>query len=121
MATSECAGLSNIDYIFLFGNLNFRLTLPAQACDAIIGEYKALKSKGGNLKALDAKIQELLTSDQLLNSKMNNSILSEFEEPDISFMPTYKFEARTGAYIIDNESSPSWYFFCIIKKGLTEF
>ena len=53
-------------------------------------------------------IQVLLESDQLLNSKMNNSILNNFYEAEIKFLPTYKFDKNTGNYLIDNETLPAW-------------
>lgn len=74
---------------------------------AMIEDYKTVLA-AGDTKAAKSKFRELLDGDQLLNASMHKSVLSNFEEADITFLPTYKFAKKTGKYKEHSDCAPSW-------------
>ncbi|CAG0914413.1 unnamed protein product [Notodromas monacha] len=95
------------DYVFWFGDLNFRLDdeksplKPSQAPNGVLNFEKVLeKISAGNTK-------EILTShDQLNRCMRNNECFAELKESLPSFPPTYKFVAGTNRY--DPVKLPAW-------------
>jgi len=84
--------LSNHDYHFWFGDLNFRLKheSPEYALK-VINSIK--ESTDPELRKKDLEI--LLHKDQLKISQKNGRAFSDYEEPEINFIPTYKFFENT--------------------------
>ncbi|XP_024618194.1 72 kDa inositol polyphosphate 5-phosphatase [Neophocaena asiaeorientalis asiaeorientalis] len=77
---------SRFDGVFWFGDFNFRLSGGRAAVDAI------LKRDPG------ARVQELLQRDQLTREMKRGSIFKGFQEPDIHFLPSYKFDVGKDSY-----------------------
>ena len=72
------------DYLFFFGDLNFRVE---QSIDCV----KELLSR--------SKFTKLLEYDHLnIILKQNESLFKDVKEMNISFPPTYKFDLNTNNY-----------------------
>lgn len=82
------------DYVFWFGDFNFRLNnenLRSQEIDREV--------RNGNLKSL-------LEEDQLKAVMLSGEAFSELREPDIDFPPTYKYKFHSSDY--DLGRRPAW-------------
>ncbi len=92
------AGVRIFDHcgVFLFGDLNYRIEAERAACEAQI--------KAG-------KIEELLECDQLrIQVRRPELLLNSFEEPHLSFPPTYKYDQGSVDVFDSSEKRrvPSW-------------
>lgn len=90
------AETSNIlfhDYVFWFGDLNFRLN--GSKSSAQIMEYISNNS-----------FAALLKDDQLKSVQQSGDAFSELREPPITFPPTYKLETGFDSY--DLKRRPAW-------------
>lgn len=75
----------NFDYVFWFGDLNFRLTQPrAQVIDWLSKQKFPL----------DSPLQTPLY-DQLASNIRKGLVFKGFQEPPLSFKPTYKYDPGT--------------------------
>ncbi|CAB0004694.1 unnamed protein product [Nesidiocoris tenuis] len=83
------------DYVFWFGDLNFRLNEPATLPSAEIEK---------RVKAKDYK--SLLEYDQLKTVMASGDAFSELVEPNLDFPPTYKYNFHTSEY--DLSRRPGW-------------
>uniref|UniRef100_A0A8C5MU51 Phosphatidylinositol polyphosphate 5-phosphatase type IV n=1 Tax=Leptobrachium leishanense TaxID=445787 RepID=A0A8C5MU51_9ANUR len=77
---------SRFDEVFWFGDFNFRLNKDRAGVNSI------LQSK------LDRDMSRLLQHDQLLKTMHDGSIFKGFEEAEIRFLPTYKFDIGSDTY-----------------------
>eukprot|EP00002_Diphylleia_rotans_P032145 TRINITY_DN6729_c0_g1_i1.p1 TRINITY_DN6729_c0_g1~~TRINITY_DN6729_c0_g1_i1.p1 ORF type:complete len:786 (+),score=180.68 TRINITY_DN6729_c0_g1_i1:77-2434(+) len=84
---------SQFHHVFLFGDYNYRIDMDRD---------QAIMYAEGK------KIAELLEFDQLLRHKKRGAILTEFQEGDITFLPTYKFEKGTLNYDRTKMRTPSY-------------
>jgi hypothetical protein len=51
----------------------------------------------------------LWSKDQLLNARMNNSILNRFSEGELNFDPTYKYDDHSNNYDTSQKRRiPAW-------------
>ncbi|ESN95970.1 hypothetical protein HELRODRAFT_193459, partial [Helobdella robusta] len=83
------------DYIFWFGDLNFRL-------DDVTNEECRKR-----IAAKDYKY--LLSKDQLNNARLRELLLIDFDEGPIDFQPTYKFNYNSSDYDTSPKNRvPSW-------------
>ncbi|BGP28134.1 hypothetical protein JCM10295v2_007121 [Rhodotorula toruloides] len=76
------------------GDLNYRLELPREEVDRMIAtpQYDLLKQ-----------------FDQLETQKMHGHAFADFEEPAITFPPTFKFDVGTDSYdTSEKQRVPSW-------------
>ncbi|XP_033271185.1 phosphatidylinositol polyphosphate 5-phosphatase type IV isoform X4 [Orcinus orca] len=88
---------SRFDGVFWFGDFNFRLSGGRAAVEAI------LKQDPG------ASVQELLQHDQLTREMKRGSIFKGFQEPDIHFLPSYKFDVGKDSYdTTSKQRTPSY-------------
>ena len=71
------------DYQFLFGDMNFR-------CDLACADAKDL-AHANNIKAL-------VESDQLRKVIGQDPLLSRFQEKNIEFLPSYKYDKNSTVY-----------------------
>lgn len=71
------------DYIVFMGDLNYRIELPH---DKVMGLIK------------DSNIKELLKYDQLNKAKKENKQFNKYDEAEITFNPTYKFDENSDNY-----------------------
>ncbi|CAL8101555.1 unnamed protein product [Calicophoron daubneyi] len=83
------------DYIFWMGDLNFRLDGITKA-----ETEKLIREK---------RYAELLKHDQLLSMKNSKLIFQDFQEGEIKFPPTFKFDKGTDTYDTSaKQRIPSW-------------
>jgi phosphatidylinositol-bisphosphatase len=75
--------VKNHDYIFWFGDLNYRIDMPNDRCRSLIGER-------------DWKT--LLELDQLSVQRAEGNVFREFIEAPIAFPPTYKYNVFEDTY-----------------------
>ncbi|CAD8131415.1 unnamed protein product [Paramecium pentaurelia] len=101
--------LSNLDYSFLFGDMNFRIELPYQEVVEQIKNYLQLISKDPNCPNAKAKLAYLLNQEQLGNKKKRNQYLQNYWEGSINFLPTYKYDKNSQIYDTSKKQrTPSW-------------
>lgn len=83
------------DMIYWLGDLNYRITeLDATEVKEII--------KQGNLK-------ELLAADQFLQQRHQRKVFIGYNEGDVSFLPTYKFDPGTDDWDSSEKArAPAW-------------
>eukprot|EP01084_Bolivina_argentea_P147094 257405_1 len=84
------------DFIFMFGDLNYRLDYDGNKIGNI---YQLIKAKKWN---------DLLGKDQLLNAMRNKEAFDGFNEYKINFQPTFKFEPGTNEYEQIKKRMPSY-------------
>ena len=90
----ECI-VHNFDYVFWFGDLNYRLwNIPNTT-------VRSMVAKG--------ELTELLQYDQLRQTLATSTAFGGFEESAICFPPTYKFDPGTHIYDTSSKQrAPSW-------------
>jgi len=79
--------VNTADFTFWLGDLNYRIDLPREET------FKQIEQKNW---------KKLMEHDQLKNEIKKNTTFIGFEEPDLTFPPTYKFErgATPDVYVI---------------------
>ncbi|XP_054945589.1 phosphatidylinositol polyphosphate 5-phosphatase type IV isoform X1 [Physeter macrocephalus] len=88
---------TRFDGVFWFGDFNFRLSGGRAAVEAI------LKQDPG------VSVQALLQHDQLTREMKRGSIFKGFQEPDIHFLPSYKFDVGKDSYdTTSKQRTPSY-------------
>ncbi|XP_014432967.1 phosphatidylinositol 3,4,5-trisphosphate 5-phosphatase 1 isoform X2 [Pelodiscus sinensis] len=70
-------------HLFWLGDLNYRVELPPMDAENIIQKIK------------QQQYPDLLSFDQLLMEKKDQKVFLQFEEEEITFAPTYRFERNT--------------------------
>ncbi|XP_072246198.1 phosphatidylinositol 3,4,5-trisphosphate 5-phosphatase 1 [Leuresthes tenuis] len=70
-------------HLFWLGDLNYRVELPSSEAENIVTKIK------------QQQYQELLHKDQLNMERNDGKVFLHFEEEDITFAPTYRFERDT--------------------------
>lgn len=70
-------------HLFWLGDLNYRVELPTWEAEAIIQKIK------------QQQYADLLAHDQLLLERKEQKVFLHFEEEEITFAPTYRFERLT--------------------------
>ncbi|GAU92637.1 hypothetical protein RvY_04690 [Ramazzottius varieornatus] len=83
-----------IHYVFWFGDFNFRLEETRKNVESTIGELSTIQT---DEVSHGEHMQKLLGWDQLRNHKFT-SIVHDFNEHPISFLPTYKFDLNSDHY-----------------------
>jgi Phosphatidylinositol 5-phosphate phosphatase len=97
----------NLDYKFLCGDTNFRISYGNAETRIAIDEYINYMNSG---KVEEAKgiLDMLLTYDQLNQSK-ESEVLQKYQEGKITFLPTYKYDANSNVYDTSKKQrTPSW-------------
>ncbi|XP_004640589.1 72 kDa inositol polyphosphate 5-phosphatase [Octodon degus] len=77
---------TRFDEVFWFGDFNFRLGGGRVAVEAALRQER------------EAAVQALLQQDQLTREMKNGSVFRGFQEPDIVFLPSYKFDLGKDTY-----------------------
>jgi len=70
-------------YKFIFGDLNFRISMPDQMVRDEIKRFN---------------FERLWETDQLLMNRSTNAILANYQEGPLSFAPTYKYDDHSEQY-----------------------
>ncbi|XP_066475539.1 phosphatidylinositol 3,4,5-trisphosphate 5-phosphatase 1 isoform X2 [Tiliqua scincoides] len=91
-------------HLFWLGDLNYRLELSPMEAENIIQKIK------------QQQYAELLNYDQLLVERREQKVFAQFEEEEITFAPTYRFERNTREnYVYTKQKAtglkynlPSW-------------
>ncbi|XP_054839709.1 phosphatidylinositol 3,4,5-trisphosphate 5-phosphatase 1 isoform X2 [Eublepharis macularius] len=91
-------------HLFWLGDLNYRLELPPMEAENIVQKIK------------QQQYAELLCCDQLLMEKRDQKVFLQFDEEEITFAPTYRFERNTREnYVYTKQKTtgmkynlPSW-------------
>ena len=79
------------DIVYLFGDLNFRLSLPEDTIKAAI---------------LAERLEDLRGQDQLLSLKSRCPDLQSYQEGRLDFSPTFKYVRKSHSY--DFSKAPAW-------------
>lgn len=86
------------DFIFWLGDMNYRVSKDLSTEEVF--------------RMIDANNwRNLLHSDQLSQERKKGTVFNEFIEPDINFMPTYKYQPGTAVYERRPEKklrAPAW-------------
>lgn len=93
------------DALFVFGDMNFRVSLPFLESMRIINSIKHQKLCG---ESLEKEMERLLAADQLSKALKEVRTLRMLKEKKVAFMPTYKLEETQDLYARDKERTPSW-------------
>ncbi|KAJ3076040.1 hypothetical protein HDU98_005989 [Podochytrium sp. JEL0797] len=87
-------GIYDSDHLFFMGDLNYRVPLSDTAAKLMLTENQ---------------LEKLFAHDQLTIEKRYQRVLKGFQEPEITFQPTYKFDIGTHEYdTSEKKRSPSW-------------
>eukprot|EP01127_Copromyxa_protea_P022884 TRINITY_DN8432_c0_g1_i1.p1 TRINITY_DN8432_c0_g1~~TRINITY_DN8432_c0_g1_i1.p1 ORF type:complete len:1031 (+),score=159.25 TRINITY_DN8432_c0_g1_i1:58-3150(+) len=87
---------NEFDYFFWLGDLNYRIELERQTIidTCAIGDANALNS--------------MKPFDQLRNQMKLGNCFSEFQEGDINFIPTYRYDRGTREWSEEKKREPAW-------------
>uniref|UniRef100_A0A1I7ZW51 IPPc domain-containing protein n=1 Tax=Steinernema glaseri TaxID=37863 RepID=A0A1I7ZW51_9BILA len=95
---SDSSSIYEHDLIIWLGDLNYRLSTPPN----ITNETIRLKCSTGNFKSL-------LQFDQLLQQQLYRTTFHDFQEPEINFKPTYKYDTGTNNWdSSEKRRAPAW-------------
>ena len=98
----------NLDYKFLLGDMNFRTNLPNADVRNMVADYIAYESNG-KIHEANEVLAKLLSQDQLNQSKRSNDVLEKYQEGEITFLPTYKYDHFSNIYDSSKKQRvPSW-------------
>ncbi|EAS01600.2 endonuclease/exonuclease/phosphatase family protein (macronuclear) [Tetrahymena thermophila SB210] len=103
-------GKNDFDYRIFMGDMNFRVQLPNSETRIQLDRYE--NSKKHSKQDAQTILRELLKQDQLniLRDKSEkHDYLSKYQEHQINFPPTYKFDVGTRRYDTSKKNrTPSW-------------
>lgn len=100
--------IENMDYKFLFGDMNFRINLSNADVRQTLEAYEYAVSKNDVITAFEL-LKPLLEKDQLNISKISSEILDRYQEGSIMFAPTYKYDVDTNVYDTSKKQRiPAW-------------
>lgn len=100
--------IENMDYKFLFGDMNFRINLSNADVRQTLEAYEYAVSKNDVITAFEL-LKPLLEKDQLNLSKISSEILDRYQEGSIMFAPTYKYDVDTNIYDTSKKQRiPAW-------------
>ncbi|NXE46411.1 INP5E phosphatase, partial [Casuarius casuarius] len=88
---------TRFDEVFWFGDFNFRLNKDRETVDSILKQN------------LEKDMSKLLEYDQLISEMSRGSIFKGFQEADIHFRPSYKFDIGKDSYdTTSKQRTPSY-------------
>ncbi|NXP48525.1 INP5E phosphatase, partial [Heliornis fulica] len=95
--TSSSDVTARFDGVFWFGDFNFRLNKDRETVDSILNQTP------------DTDVSRLLAYDQLTSEMSRGSIFKGFQEADIHFLPSYKFDIGKDSYdTTSKQRTPSY-------------
>ncbi|NXX94682.1 INP5E phosphatase, partial [Centropus bengalensis] len=88
---------TRFDEVFWFGDFNFRLNQDRETVDSILNQNP------------ETDVSKLLAYDQLTSEMSRGSIFKGFQEADIHFRPSYKFDIGKDSYdTTSKQRTPSY-------------
>ncbi|KAM9522294.1 phosphatidylinositol polyphosphate 5-phosphatase type IV [Guaruba guarouba] len=88
---------TRFDEVFWFGDFNFRLNKDRETVDSILNQNP------------ETDVSRLLAYDQLTSEMSRGSIFKGFQEADIRFRPSYKFDIGKDSYdTTSKQRTPSY-------------
>ncbi|NWU47185.1 INP5E phosphatase, partial [Dromas ardeola] len=88
---------TRFDEVFWFGDFNFRLNKDRETVDSILNQNP------------ETDVSKLLAYDQLTSEMSRGSIFKGFQEADINFRPSYKFDIGKDSYdTTSKQRTPSY-------------
>uniref|UniRef100_A0A8C8E5V4 Phosphatidylinositol polyphosphate 5-phosphatase type IV n=1 Tax=Otus sunia TaxID=257818 RepID=A0A8C8E5V4_9STRI len=88
---------TRFDEVFWFGDFNFRLNKDRETVDSILNQNP------------ETDVSKLLAYDQLTSEMSRGSIFKGFQEADIHFRPSYKFDIGKDSYdTTSKQRTPSY-------------
>ena len=84
---------NQFNHVFMFGDFNYRLEMEAADAEKMIGEKR---------------YPELLDFDQMTTQRRDEGILHGFQEPPITFAPTYRMQIGSDKYMAERGNAPSY-------------
>ncbi|OPJ67669.1 inositol polyphosphate 5-phosphatase [Patagioenas fasciata monilis] len=88
---------TRFDEVFWFGDFNFRLNKDRETVDSILNQNP------------ETDVSKLLAYDQLISEMSRGSIFKGFQEADIHFRPSYKFDIGKDSYdTTSKQRTPSY-------------
>ena len=107
----ECDGsylLQSMDHVFFSGDLNYRIDRPREYVEQCIMNIKQSTLSNSDRETA-AAMKKLLRSDQLLRVIASGHAFAGFDEAQIKFLPTFKFDKGTLHYDTSHKQRvPSW-------------
>lgn len=110
--------LNSVDHVFFSGDLNYRIDLPREYVDRCIDDINKcllkVSSDPDQCKTAESKkiaflLNKLLRRDQLLQMIASGRAFSQFNEGEISFLPTFKFDKGSPDYDTSyKQRVPAW-------------
>lgn len=89
--------VDQIDYNFFFGDTGMNLICDENEIRSSIESYQnAINSK--NISKANDILLNLLTKDELNKQKAYTNYLDKYEEGEITFLPTYRYENNSDKY-----------------------
>jgi hypothetical protein len=93
LAIRETDITNQFNHLFMFGDFNYRIELDAKNATNMI------KAK---------EFQSLLDYDQLMIQRRDEGVLHGFQEPPITFAPTYRMTVGGSEYMSEKGNGPSY-------------
>mgnify|MGYP001591582405 FL=1 len=93
LAIRETDFVNQFNHVFMFGDFNYRVEMETGPAEGLI------ESKG---------YAELLETDQLTVQRRDDGILYGFQEPPVTFAPTYRMQAGSAKYMAEKGNAPSY-------------
>ena len=93
LAIRETDICNQFNHLFFFGDFNYRVALDAGAAQEMI----------------DGKqYTELLDYDQMTTERRDEGVLHGFQEPPVTFAPTYRMQVGSDKYMAEKGNAPSY-------------
>ena len=99
--------LESFEYKFLFGDMNFRLQkLNDLQIRRQLEKYHKMLEIKENLEATKV-LKDLFESDDIWELRKSSKTMENYQELEITFPPTYKYELGQEKY--ESKKTPAWY------------
>ena len=84
---------NQFNHVFFFGDFNYRVELDSAPAEKLIA---------------DKNYSQLLDYDQMSNQRRDEGIIHGFQEPPITFAPTYRMQVGSDKYMAERGNAPSY-------------
>lgn len=93
LAVRETDFCNQFNHVFMFGDFNYRVELDNSSAQEMIDSKQ---------------YQALLDYDQLTTQRRDEGVLHGFQEPPITFAPTYRMQVGSDQYMAEKGNAPSY-------------